>query len=68
MNCLDILAQLSVMINAGVVFFTSKIYRDMFVEGETKTKGSLQTFDLIGFLILVIGIEHLLLIVKIFIE
>ena len=48
------------MINAGIIFFTSKVYKRLFV--------SLENWDNLKFLIFMVILEHLLLILRILVE
>ena len=34
-TCLQILCQLSIMVNAGIIYFTSKIYKNLFTGTDT---------------------------------
>ena len=67
MQCIETLTQLSVITNAATCFFTSEIYLKIFVTKEVETN-TMFHWTMIQFLIFVIIIEHLLLILKTFIE
>jgi len=54
------------MINAGIIYFTSRTYRYIFVGGDPNQMS--QGWDLVQYLVLVIVVEHVLLLGKIFIE
>ena len=49
------------MINAGIIYFTSRIYRQIFVKEDS-------SMELVTFLIVVVVLEHIILVLKIFIE
>jgi hypothetical protein len=66
MQCLQIICQLAIMVNAGIIYFTSRTYRYILVGGNPEVMS--QGWDLVQYLILVIAIEHILLLLKIFIE
>ena len=68
MICLQTLAQISIFMNCYTVFFTSKIYHKIFVEGDEETKTITVGWDAVKFLMLVIIVEHGLLLFKIFLE
>lgn len=54
--------------NCYTVFFTSKIYYKLFVEGDDEVKTITVGWDAVKFLLLVIIVEHGLLLFKIFLE
>jgi len=72
MNCLQIQCQLAIMVNAGVCFFTSTIYRDLLVPGASEADKTnilpIAQLTMTQFLILILMIEHVLLLGKIFME
>jgi hypothetical protein len=67
MDCLDILTKVSIWTTLGCVYFTSKIYKKMFVKPEQlnifgKPDESISGLNLIDFLIIIVSIEHLMMI------
>jgi hypothetical protein len=76
-TCLDTLSQISIFLNCATIYFTSKVYVQIFVgseqgdvpveelnDFETITNG----WDITTFLILLIMVEHGMLMIKIVIE
>jgi len=69
-DCIDILVKTSIWTNLGCVYFTSKIYRKLFVkpvftEGIFSVEPEVSEYthlDLIEFLIVIIVIEHVMMI------
>ena len=68
MDCLTVLAQLAIMVNAGIIYFTSKTYRKLFTKGPDQVSDFVSDWSLLEFLIMMIIIEHILLVVMIFVE
>ena len=74
LNCLQIMTQLSVMINSGIIYFTSRTIKKWFLDNEQHIeKVELHSpinrgWELVNFLVLVIVVEHGMLIIKIFVE
>ena len=58
------------MVNAGIMYFTSKTYRYMFVGGNPNPEADEVSYgwEIVQFLIFMVIIEHALLILKIFVE
>jgi len=71
MQAIQILSQLSIIINCAVVYFTSHYYKKMFVWEERDpnvTYVAPSRWDYTMFLILVLAVEHAMIIVKILVE
>lgn len=69
LNCLSNLCQISLMVNAGIIYFTSRTYRYMIVGGNPEITTIFDhKWTLVEFLVLVVVVEHIFLIAKIFIE
>ena len=68
MLCLQTLSQLSIFMNCFTVYFTSKVYYKLFVEGDEEIQTLTAGWDAVKFLLLVIIVEHGLLLFKIFLE
>lgn len=68
MTCLQTLSQISIYLNCATVFFTSKVYYKIFVEGDDEISAITVGWDMTKFLLMVIAVEHSLLILKVFIE
>ena len=84
MNCLETLAQISIFLNCATLYFTSKVYVQIFVgenhgDSGTEVTGTKVTdtsmyhtitdgWDLTSFLVMLILVEHSLLVLKIVIE
>jgi len=75
MTCLETLAQMSIMTNCAMVYFTSKIYHQMFVMSEYESSNDTgvkyipkQSWDFTKFLMFVVFVEHIVLIFKMMIE
>lgn len=71
MYFIDLLAQFSIIMNCAIIYFTSPIYRKIFVYSVDNTTASDSLFhfnSLTEFLIHVIIIEHILKILKIALE
>ena len=67
------MTQLSVMINSGIIYFTSRTIKKWFIASDHTEQVELHSptergWDLVNFLVLVIVVEHGMLIVKIFVE
>ena len=72
MQCIQVLSQLSIIVNCAVVYFTSHYYKKMFVRGQ-KTAGvpfiaPEEDWDYKEFLVLVLAVEHGMMILKIILE
>ena len=73
MICLDTLAQISIITNCATVYFTSKIYHQMFVASEYDPNSSVpyipdHAWDLTRFLMFVVIVEHIIILLKLMIE
>ena len=74
-DCISCLTQLSIITNAAQIYFTSSIYKKMFVIDNNDDYHELHenihhniALTLVQFLIFVVLLEHILLILKTFIE
>ena len=68
MICLQTLSQILIYLNCAVVYFTSKVYHLLFVEGNDEISSITVGWDLTKFLLMVVIVEHFLLILKVLIE
>lgn len=72
LSCLQILCQISIMVNSGIIYFTSKTIRLHFVQNDPDLEQDVDLlvsgWQIVNFLILVVVIEHAMLILKIFFE
>ena len=77
MTCLDTLSQISIYLNCATLYFTSKVYVQIFVgdgeemnhnEEETTFTTITEGWQLTEFLIMLVLVEHALLMTKILIE
>jgi len=71
LQCIQILSQLSIIINCAVVYFTSHYYKKMFVWIERDLNVPYvapDRWDYKQFLILVLAVEHAMIIIKILVE
>jgi hypothetical protein len=66
--CLQTLSQISIYLNCATVYFTSKVYYKLFVQGDDEVSTITVGWDMTKFLVMVITVEHALLILKVFIE
>lgn len=67
MHALDTLCHISIMVNSGILYFTSKTFREIFT-GTSDGKTRFVKWELVTFLVLVISVEHLMLILKMLLD
>jgi hypothetical protein len=68
MTCLQTLSQISIYLNCATVYFTSKVYYKLFVQGDEEISAITVGWDMTKFLLMVVIVEHALLILKVLIE
>jgi hypothetical protein len=62
LGALENLTQLSIIINCGMVYFTSATYKQIFVEDAANM--TVEAQDLASFFMIVILVEHILMLAK----
>lgn len=72
LQCIQILSQLSIIVNCAVVYFTSHYYKKMFVASEQVSEvpyiAPRDDWGFKDFLILVLAVEHGMILIKILVE
>ena len=82
MDILGIICQASIVLNCMSIFFTSSVYKPMFIKAEELSDTEVKVeddsllsdsylntdLDKVGFFMLIVALEHILMILKLIIE